>query len=135
MNDSKPPKIMFKERDYVPFMIGVFALGGFVVLPLFWEFIVGLKNVERDNYYLNILVVSLILCLSIFVAFKRNGTTSKTRAIFAMVIGMFVSSILSVISSQFFSVSNTILSFVMLLMCGFLSVKLYKSVHKQHRSE
>jgi len=74
---------MFKETEYVPFMLGVFLIGGLLGMPLTYGLILGLS-------YFQSLPWSLASCIVFLIMFRRNGTISWGRAIpaiFAVVMG------------------------------------------------
>jgi len=118
--EQKSKKNLFQEKDYIPFMFGVFVLGGIVGLPFIWGNVFGLNRAD-PNIYFGLLVPSFLLCLSILLAFKRDGTISNFRAIIAFLIFILVSSVLSAVNGGSF-MSGTLVGIAVLAICGRISV-------------
>jgi len=69
---------MFKETDYVPFMLGVFLIGGLIGVPL-------LIYSTGTGGYFESLPWALGSCVVFLIAFRRNGTISWGRLILAFI--------------------------------------------------
>lgn len=126
-NIKKDKKSIFREGNYASFMLGVFVLGGLLAVPLLWSFLLGLKYV--DMFLKPYIVFSLMLCVCVFIVFRKNGTTSLLRTIVAIVIGVIVSSGVAAGSEKVAFVSGTILGFLTLILCGRISIWISKFIH------
>jgi len=102
----KTQKGLFKKEDYALFTLSVFILGGLLVLPLVWGFMTGL------NDYIALLIFSLMLCVSVLVVYRRDGTTSRIRIVLAIIIGIIVSSVVAAASEKLAFVSGVIIGFL-----------------------
>ena len=119
--EQESKKNLFQEKDYIPFMFGVFVLGGIFGLPFLWGSVFGLNRVDPDNYYFGVLMPSFLLCLSLLIAFKRDGSISKIRVIISFLIVFLVSAILSAANGGSF-MSGTLIGIAVLVICGHVSV-------------
>jgi hypothetical protein len=86
LTDKPPPtkQGMFEESNYIPFVLGVFIIGGLIIIPYEYGFGVG-----PHFGYFERLPWSLASCAAFLIAFRRNGTTSWVRMLLAFV-GMVV---------------------------------------------
>lgn len=111
---------LFEKEDYALFMLSVFILGGLLVLPLVWGFMTGL------NDYIALLIFSLMLCVSVLVVYRRDGTTSWIRIVLAIIVGIIVSGVVAAASEKLAFVSGVIIGFFILILCGFVGIKIFK---------
>ena len=127
---ERDKKAIFKNTEYTSFMFGVFILGGILALPLLWSF--GFLFTYIGPRYIYIFPLSLILCAFIFVAFRRNGTISWVRAIPAgLIIIIIVPTIIKELTEKTTPpVSDVLLGFVILILCGYLGVILSRFIHR-----
>lgn len=115
-------KTIFKKTEYTSFMFGVFILGGILVVPWLWGFGVLLTYIGLR--YIYIFPLSLILCVFIFIAFRRNGTISWIRAIpTGLIVFIIVPPFIMDLTKRTIPpVSDVILGFAILILCGRLGV-------------
>jgi len=106
---------LFKRRDYIPFMIGVFVIGGLVGLPLTYGLALGLG-------YLAALPWALGSCAVILVAFRQNGTIAWWRAVPAMAGMVVVASAYQARTQEPAFVAGGFAGFIGLAVCGYLGV-------------
>jgi hypothetical protein len=106
---------MFKESDYVPFMAGVFAIGGFFGLPLTFGFAVQLE-------YLAALPWSLASCAVFLIAFRKNGTISWKRAITAMIAWAVAGNVYHESTGKPAFGAGGFLGFILVMICGYMGV-------------
>ena len=78
------PDSMFKETDYLPFMLGIFLIGGLIGMPLTYGASTGLGYFESLPW-------AFSSCMVFLIAFRRNGTISWGRAIPAFIAIIIVS--------------------------------------------
>lgn len=106
---------MFKETDYLPFMLGVFLIGGLVGIPLAYGLITGLS-------YFKSLLWSLIGCIVFLIAFRRNGSISWGRAIPAIIGSAMVVSAYTQITRKPSFAPTGLLGFLLLAGCGYVGI-------------
>lgn len=106
---------MFKETDYVPFMLGVFIIGGLIGMPLPYGLATGLGYFESLPW-------SLASCVVFLIAFRRNGTISWGRAapaIAAIIIG---ARVYSQNTGKPAFAAGGILGFLLVMVCGYVGI-------------
>jgi len=106
---------MFKERDYVPFMLGVFIIGGFIIIPLTYGADTGLG-------YLESLPWALASSAVFFISFRRNGTISWVRAIPAIGAIVIVASIYNQSTGKPAFAAGGIMGFLLIMACGYIGM-------------
>jgi len=127
---EKDEKTIFKKSDYTSFMLWVFILGGLFAVPLVWSFLLGLRYI--DMFLKPYIVFSLMLCVGVLIAFRRNGNTSLFRTIAAIVIGVIVASGVAAGSGKVAFVSGTLLGFAILILCGRLGIIFTRFIHRHN---
>ena len=125
----KIQKGIFKKENYTSFMLGVFVLGGLLVVPLLWSFLLGLRYV--DMFLKPYVVFSLMLCVCVLIVFRRDGTTSWLRIIPAIIIGIIVGSAVAAASGKLVFGSSTIIGFLILILCGRVGVEITKLFYER----
>lgn len=117
--EIKTSEGIFKKENYISFIVGVFILGGLLVVPLLWWLMAGID-------YIALIIFSLMLCVSVLILYRRDGTTSWMRAVFSIIIAMIVASAVAAANEKLVFVSGTIIGFIVLILCGFIGIKLNK---------
>jgi len=126
LENKKVKKTIFVKKDYISFMLGVFILGGIIALPLVWNLFLGIS-------YLNLLPLSLLLCVCLLITFRRNGTISWFRAIPAWAIfGTVVGTVLQEFSSKHVPpLSKVLIGILILIICGRVGIKAVGLFHNK----
>ncbi len=106
---------MFKKTDYVPFMLGVFLVGGLIGMPLTYGADTGLGYFESLPWALGSCVVFLI-------AFRRNGTMSWARAIPAIAAIMIGANVYNQSTSKPAFVAGGLMGFLLVMVCGYVGL-------------
>lgn len=112
---KKTADTMFKESDYVPFMLGVFLIGGLVGIPLAYGRTTGLSYFESLPW-------ALASCVVFLIAFRRNGTISWGRAIPAIVVLMIGASIYNQSTGRPAFAAGGVLGFLLVMVCGYVGI-------------
>ncbi len=103
---------MYKERDYIPFLGGLFVFGGLIIIPQVWGGFIGLK-------YEDAVLPALISCAAFGFAFDHTGNFHLRRSIFATIIALAAMIYLSGIdSSRGHFVAGGLLGFALMCSCG-----------------
>lgn len=108
-------KGMFKESDYIPFMLGVFIIGGLIGIPLTYGLGTGLG-------YFDSLLWSLASCVVFLIAFRRNGTISWGRAIPAIVAVMLGANFYNQSTGKPAFAAGGLLGFLLVMVCGYIGI-------------
>ena len=106
---------MFKESDYIPFMFGVFLVGGFLVLPLTYG-----QSVNME--YLNSLPWSIASCFVFLIAFRKNGTISWGRAIPALAAIIIFARVYAQNTGKPVFAASGCLGFIAIMICGYIGL-------------
>ena len=106
---------MFRETDYVPFMLGVFLIGGLIAVPLTYGAATGLGYFESLPWALGSCVVFLV-------AFRRNGTISWSRAIPAFGALMIGAGIYHESTGKPAFAVGGLLGFLLVVVCGYVGL-------------
>jgi len=117
---------LFKETEYVPFMLGVFLIGGLLGMPLAYGLVTGLSYFQSLPWSLASSIVYLIM-------FRRNGTISWGRAvpaIFAVVMG--ANAYNRTTGKPAFAASG-FLGFLLVAGCGFIGIWIGRIYYKLRR--
>ena len=108
---------LFKESDYTPFMLGVFIVGGLLVIPLIWGLRVGLE-------YFAALTWSIASCVVFLIAFRRNGTISWVRAIPVIAAILIAARFYAQSTGKPAFVAGGALGFLAIMICGYIGIGL-----------
>lgn len=116
---AAPPKGMFEERDYIPFVLGVLILGGLVLVPLLWG------QINRLNYAWSIFP-SLLSCGIFLYAHDRRGNFSVAKFLAGYLI-VFMAILRAVArpgsgGGKPFFIAGGFLGFVVLFACGWAGI-------------
>ncbi len=106
---------MFKETDYVPFMLGVFLIGGLIGMPLTYGAGTGLGYFESLPW-------ALASCVVFLIAFRRNGTISWGRAIPAIVAIMVGANMYNQSTGKPAFAAGGFLGFLLVIVCGYIGL-------------
>jgi len=106
---------MFKETDYMPFMLGVFLIGGLLGMPLTYGLGTGLS-------YLESLPWALASCVVFLIAFRRNGTISWGRAIPAIVAVIIGANAYNQSTRKPAFAAGGLLGFLLVMVCGYVGI-------------
>ena len=106
---------MFKDTDYMPFMLGVFIIGGLIGMPLTYGLGTGLG-------YLDSLPWSLASCVVFLIAFRRNGTLSWGRAIPGIAAILIGAKVYNQSTGRPAFAAGGILGFVLVMVCGYVGI-------------
>lgn len=106
---------MFKETDYVPFMLGVFLIGGLIGMPLTYGASTGLG-------YFQSLPWALGSCVVFLIAFRRNGTISWGRAIPAIAAIMIGANAYNQSTGKPAFAAGGLLGFLLVMVCGYVGL-------------
>ncbi len=68
---------LYRSKDYLAFICGVFFLGGFICVPLILSSLISL-------FYIETLGWSILYCAAFLAVFRSNGTISLFRVTFAL---------------------------------------------------
>ena len=112
---SGPSGTLFSPLDYMPFMLGVFLVGGLAAMPLTYGLGTGLS-------YLESLPWSLASCVVFLVAFRKNGTISWARAIPAIIAIMVAANVYNQSTGKPAFAAGGVAGFVLVLVCGYVGV-------------
>jgi len=108
---------LFDEADYVPFMTGVFMLGGFLAIPVLWS------QPERINMtYGQALPWAIGTSLVFLAAFRRNGTVSWLRAVPAAAAMILAEVFLAKSDSTPALVSYAVFAVFAIMICGYIGI-------------
>jgi hypothetical protein len=110
-----PPGSMFAESDYLPFMLGIFVVGGFIGIPIVYGIATGLGYFESLPW-------SLLSCLVFLFAFRRNGTISWGRAIPAIVASMIAINAYNQNTGKPVFVAGGFIGFLLVMVCGYIGL-------------
>jgi len=102
-------------------MIGIFVLGGLLVIPFLWADQANLSYSEARPW-------SLASCFVFFIAFRRNGTISWGRAVIAIGTIVFFATNYSSTTGKPSFAAGGFLGFIVLLVCGYLGIGIGKIV-------
>jgi uncharacterized membrane protein len=117
---------MFKETEYVPFMLGVFLIGGLLAVPIIYGLILGLS-------YFQSLPWSLVSCIILLIGFRRNGSISWGRAIPAIIGGAMVINAYNQITGKPAFVASGFLGFLLVAGCGYVGIWIGRIYYKMRR--
>jgi len=106
---------MFKDTDYLPFMLGVFLIGGLVGIPIAYGLISGLG-------YFKSLPWSLVSCIVLLIGFRRSGSISWGRAVPAFIGGAMVVNAYNLITGKPAFVAGGFLGFLLSAGCGYIGI-------------
>lgn len=106
---------MFKESDYLPFMLGVFVIGGLIGMPLTYGLGTGLGYFESLPW-------ALASCVVFLIGFRRNGTISWGRAIPAIVAIMVAATAYNKSTGKPAFAAGGILGFLLVMVCGYVGI-------------
>lgn len=106
---------MFKETDYVPFMFGVFLIGGLIGMPLTYGAGTGLGYFESLPW-------ALASCGVFLIAFRRNGTISWGRAIPAIAAIIIGANIYNQSTGKPAFAAGGLLGFLLVMVCGYIGL-------------
>ncbi|TES86790.1 MAG: hypothetical protein E3J89_01930 [Candidatus Aminicenantes bacterium] len=106
---------MFKDSDYTPFMLGVFIIGGLLVIPFTWGLGVGMG-------YFATLPWSIGSCIMYLIAFRRNGTISWGRAIPAIVTILIAARVYAQNTGKPTFAAGGILGLIVIIACGYTGI-------------
>jgi hypothetical protein len=106
---------MFKESDYVPFMLGVFLIGGLIGMPLTYGAGTGLGYFESLPW-------ALASCVVFLIAFRRNGTISWGRAIPVIVAIMVGANMYNQSTGKPAFAAGGLLGFLLVMVCGYIGL-------------
>ena len=106
---------MFKETDYLPFMLGVFIIGGLIGMPLTYGLGTGLGYFESLPW-------ALASCVVFLIAFRRNGTISWGRAIPAIAAIMIGATVYNQSTGKPAFAAGGILGFFLVMVCGYIGI-------------
>lgn len=109
------PGPMFKETDYIPFMLGVFIIGGLIGMPLTYGLGTGLSYFESLPW-------SLASCVVFLIAFRRDGTISWGRAILAIGAIIISTRIYSQSTGKPAFAAGGIVGFLLVMVCGYIGI-------------
>jgi hypothetical protein len=126
---------LFSETDYLPFMLGVFIVGGLIAVPFFYgaglSADLGLPSpgmrwqIEYfllHGPYFKALPWSLASCLVYLISFRRNGTITWARAVpamAAMIIAVYA--YYNNTGKPAFAVGG-FLGFILIMVCGYVGI-------------
>ncbi len=113
--EKKPVGAMFAPEDYLPFMVGVFVLGGLLAIPLIWGF--GM----RMGFWAA-LPWGLVSALVWLVAFRRDGTLCWGRLIGAMIAVLVLGNVWVFQSGGSGFVVSGIGGILIILACGYAGI-------------
>ena len=113
--DKSDKSSMFNKTDYVPFMLGIFLIGGLIGIPLTYGATTGLGYLESLPWALGSCVVFLI-------TFRRNGTISWIRFIPAMVIIIILAGIYNEKTGKSAFAAGGFYGFLLIMICGYLGI-------------
>jgi hypothetical protein len=106
---------MFKETDYMPFMLGVFIIGGLIGMPLTYGLGTGLGYFESLPW-------SLASCVVFLIAFRRNGTISWGRAVPAIAAIIIGASVYNASTGKPAFAAGGFLGFLLVMVCGYVGI-------------
>jgi hypothetical protein len=106
---------MFMETDYIPFMLGVFVIGGLIGMPLMYGLSTGLE-------YLESLPWALASCIVFLIAFRRNGDISWGRAIPAIAALMIGAMVYNERTGKPAFAVGGFLGFLLVMVCGYIGI-------------
>lgn len=115
-NKKKPIKgAIFKEEDYVPFVVGFFLIGGLLTFP----FLYGL---QLDISYLLALPWSLGSCVVFLIGFRKNGTISWLKFVPAYAVLTITAMIVNHSSGGSTFAAGGIIGFVIVILGGKIGI-------------
>ncbi len=114
----------FKDSDYVPFMLGVFLIGGLVALPLTYGLATGLGYFESLPW-------ALASCVVFLISFRRNGTISWGRAIPAIFVLVIGADIYNRSTGRPSFAAGGLLGFLLVMVCGYAGIGIGRMFKKQ----
>ena len=112
---------IFREQDYKPFMMGVFVLGGLVAIPLLW-------GPMSDVSYVKALPWSVLSCLVVLAAFRKNGTISWPRFIGAALVAGIAGGIYAAETNQSGFIAGGVVGYAVVVICGKIGVLVHGKV-------
>ncbi|MBN1263019.1 MAG: hypothetical protein JW991_01555 [Candidatus Pacebacteria bacterium] len=118
---------LFKQADYLPFMLGIFIIGGLLVIPFFW----GMVGLELS--YLEAVPWSLASCVVFLIAFRRSGDISWARAIPALIGLMIIGETYSAMTEKPAFGAGGILGFFAVVICGYTGIGIGKLIRHRNR--
>jgi len=117
---------LFKRPDYVPFMLGVFVIGGLLAAPLIWGSITHLG-------YLAALPWSIVSCVVFLVSIRRNGIISWHIALIAIALAFVAAIIYSTVTGKPSFIAGGILGFIVLAVSGYLGIGIRRLTTRQRK--
>jgi len=114
---------MFSTADYIPFMTGVFLIGGLIAMPLTYGAALGLGYVDSLPW-------ALASCTVFLVGFRRNGTISWGRAAPAIVAMMIGANIYNQDTGKPAFAAGGFLGFLLVMVCGYIGIGLGRMFRK-----
>jgi len=106
---------MFMETDYIPFMLGIFIIGGLIGMPLLYGLSTGLE-------YLQSLPWALASCVVFLIAFRRNGNISWGRAVPAIAALMIGAMVYNERTGKPAFAVGGFLGFILVMVCGYIGI-------------
>ncbi len=119
----KVSKGMFQETDYLFFVLGIFIIGGLLLLPLTYGY-------QLNMPYLEALPWSFLSAAVFLIAFRKDGTFSIGRAIPAIAGAVIGVQIYASKTGKAAFAAGGFLGFIALGACGFAGIVLGRLFRK-----
>lgn len=132
--DEKQNVSLFRSTDYVPFLVGLFVIGGCIVFPLLWlTYCYHVGPAWRGSMfvaYLDAIAWGVASCLPIGIAFSRNGSISWRRGGPAIVAIAIFGGVLKYCSYSQGFVAGGILGAFVAFACGYAGIGISRAVFR-----
>ncbi len=112
---------MFRKNDHIPFLCGIFILGGLVVVPIVWGMMLKAS-------YMQALFPSLVSCGIFAFAHDQRGNFSILRLLGAMVVGFLIMTRMGDLIGGSFFLAGGLLGYILLSLCGWAGIGIGRSL-------
>ena len=110
----KEISVMFKKEDYRSFMLGMFLIGGLIVIPITYA---------RSNIgFFESIPWAILSCIVFLVGFKRNGEFSMVRAVPAIIGAAILAMKYNISTGQPAFISGGMFGYMLLFVCGYVGI-------------
>jgi len=117
-------KPLFKENEYILFVLGVLVLGGLLLLPLIWNLWFWISWVDEIPWSLGASVAFLI-------AFRRNGALYKGGFIVSLIAQIAIFWWFSSEQSEEYLLKAMVLWYIAYWLCGSIGIAIGRPFHRQ----
>ena len=110
---------MYREEDYVPFLVGVFVFAGLIAFPLLW-------GLAAEMTYLRALPWGIGSAVVFMIGFTPDGEISWWRFVPAIIVIAVVGTVSNLSTGGPAFAAGGILGFVVVTICGYIGVGLFR---------